>query len=448
MMNVLRVRLHCPSLSFAPSSSVSFTQFSDMSNGATGQQEMSAYAGRSESDEAPLDLEEEERVQDEEDGEEDGRSVEVFLDHGTATEAAATGAADAEGTGEPRVFPGVQKHEEDDDDGDDHLDDGEEREHERESLASLSFFRLAGVHPVAVAVSVPVSSSIEDLQCLLAQLGVEGGKVLVGELAGGVVELGVADLPVLRFLASVGFGADEGAAAASARGPEPDQGAGQGDDAADPHPGDERVDDHLEGRGSVGPEKAFGHVLGRQRLQPGDLLERASFPLRVADRRSEEHTSELQSCQYLVCRLLLEKKKNGRCHGHRPRLPDRLRQGAGRGVRRVAVVLHGVRVGHRLRLGRVFFFNHTATTEIYPLSLHDALPISAPSTAIGPVTGLRYGNSHTRLGRSSVLRSEEHTSELQSRQYLVCRLLLEKKKKKQNIFNFKKNKKKHNQINY
>src|SRR5476651_1698705 len=71
-----------------------------------------------------------------------------------------------------------------------------------------------------------------------------------------------------------------------------------------------------------------------------------------------------------------------------------------------------------------FFFNDTATTEIYTLSLHDALPISTttrPSAFThpsGPCSG------------ASVPRSEEHTSELQSRQYLVCRLLLEKKKKK------------------
>src|SRR5574340_1715256 len=69
-----------------------------------------------------------------------------------------------------------------------------------------------------------------------------------------------------------------------------------------------------------------------------------------------------------------------------------------------------------------FFFNDTATTEIYTLSLHDALPIS----------GLDC-NSSDRL-RSSYShyssRSEEHTSELQSPKDLVCRLLLEKKKKK------------------
>src|SRR3712207_7829470 len=78
-----------------------------------------------------------------------------------------------------------------------------------------------------------------------------------------------------------------------------------------------------------------------------------------------------------------------------------------------------------------FFFNDTATTEIYTLSLHDALPISvAPSfrrsRSAEPMSSLR-GRAGRVLGRVS--RSEEHTSELQSRQYLVCRLLLEKKKK-------------------
>src|SRR6476620_8175211 len=71
-----------------------------------------------------------------------------------------------------------------------------------------------------------------------------------------------------------------------------------------------------------------------------------------------------------------------------------------------------------------FFFNDTATTEIYTLSLHDALPISP-----GDLPS-RTGASIQRLAKNSPARSEEHTSELQSRQYLVCRLLLEKKKKK------------------
>src|SRR3712207_9297687 len=91
-----------------------------------------------------------------------------------------------------------------------------------------------------------------------------------------------------------------------------------------------------------------------------------------------------------------------------------------------------------------FFFNDTATTEIYTLSLHDALPISrsprpwAATSAAGPPTPLAdrptfapSGSTPSpQRGRSGGGRSEEHTSELQSRQYLVCRLLLEKKKKK------------------
>src|SRR3712207_8567476 len=97
-----------------------------------------------------------------------------------------------------------------------------------------------------------------------------------------------------------------------------------------------------------------------------------------------------------------------------------------------------------------FFFNDTATTEIYTLSLHDALPIcmttarspdrAALMEALGEVydpccadRGISIVDmgvvEDVRLDGSHVSRSEEHTSELQSRQYLVCRLLLEKKKK-------------------
>src|SRR3712207_9013734 len=97
----------------------------------------------------------------------------------------------------------------------------------------------------------------------------------------------------------------------------------------------------------------------------------------------------------------------------------------------------------------VFFLNNTATTEIYTLSLHDALPIylerngqvvpAIVSALRGHVEHVLDANNllldwcsdrvrdHFRAG-SRIERSEEHTSELQSRQYLVCRLLLEKKK--------------------
>src|SRR2546426_8547482 len=86
-----------------------------------------------------------------------------------------------------------------------------------------------------------------------------------------------------------------------------------------------------------------------------------------------------------------------------------------------------------------FFFNDTATTEIYTLSLHDALPISSdrvaslgrPNQVVPPST-----NSNSALSAAPLLvrpRSEEHTSELQSPCNIVCRLLLEKKEDKERI---------------
>src|SRR3712207_8549544 len=100
----------------------------------------------------------------------------------------------------------------------------------------------------------------------------------------------------------------------------------------------------------------------------------------------------------------------------------------------------------------IFFFNDTATTEIYTLSLHDALPIYVAMCDVSEAAmaetkrlceveklprGLRVTThvadvaieDHLKRFRDQLAeRSEEHTSELQSRQYLVCRLLLEKKK--------------------
>src|SRR6476659_7818013 len=113
-----------------------------------------------------------------------------------------------------------------------------------------------------------------------------------------------------------------------------------------------------------------------------------------ASQRSEEHTSELQSLRHLVCRLLLEKKTN-----HARRSAADQKRSEGRASRRAA------RSGSRSQAGScdhggpppgvdrssVFFFTDTATTEIYTLSLHDALPISprtnarALSTARAPI---------------------------------------------------------------
>src|SRR5215218_156395 len=72
-----------------------------------------------------------------------------------------------------------------------------------------------------------------------------------------------------------------------------------------------------------------------------------------------------------------------------------------------------------------FFFNDTAPTEIYTLSLHDALPILRPATETGQ---LASPGQLFMLALVAAGRSEEHTSELQSHSDLVCRLLLEKKK--------------------
>src|SRR5438876_10887441 len=85
----------------------------------------------------------------------------------------------------------------------------------------------------------------------------------------------------------------------------------------------------------------------------------------------------------------------------------------------------------------IFFFNDPAPTEIYTLSLHDALPISLPANVRWAVGEGCRSNSwrNVPFGRKSTCRaqsksrSEEHTSELQSPVHLVCRLLLEKKKK-------------------
>src|SRR5258705_12975574 len=74
-----------------------------------------------------------------------------------------------------------------------------------------------------------------------------------------------------------------------------------------------------------------------------------------------------------------------------------------------------------------FFFNDTATTEIYTLSLHDALPIFSSSKICKESPGMTPSSSGQP--RPCPGRSEEHTSELQSLRHLVCRLLLEKKKK-------------------
>src|SRR5574337_501708 len=107
-------------------------------------------------------------------------------------------------------------------------------------------------------------------------------------------------------------------------------------------------------------------------------------------RRSEEHTSELQSPLNLVCRLLLEKKKNPRPTiprpGHtppptqQPPIPPRHPPPSPPRLKHCLLNPHP----RNTRTARLFFFNDTATTEIYTLSLHDALPICALKLSTPP----------------------------------------------------------------
>src|SRR5690606_41138904 len=100
--------------------------------------------------------------------------------------------------------------------------------------------------------------------------------------------------------------------------------------------------------------------------------------------------------------------------------------------------LHSSDVFFLVLFHALFFLHATPPTEIYTLSLHDALPISASRTmpetrsrsSSLPLSTIRISAPNSIAARaSSAMRSEEHTSELQSRENLVCRLLLEKKKK-------------------
>src|SRR6266571_122558 len=143
--------------------------------------------------------------------------------------------------------------------------------------------------------------------------------------------------------------------------------------------------------------------------------------------RSEEHTSELQSHVNIVCRLLLEKKKkHDSCHQRESKNKEQQLEFHSVSPQ-VCRDTPGFQCSNpcpgRLSFPPFFFFNDTATTEIYTLSLHDALPISRMPPLRWPRRSPPAPRRRTASGRS-----EEHTSELQSHVNLVCRLLLEKKK--------------------
>src|SRR5471030_2656720 len=137
--------------------------------------------------------------------------------------------------------------------------------------------------------------------------------------------------------------------------------------------------------------------------------------------RSEEHTSELQSLRHIVCRLLLEKKKNNTAgfQSFSTEIGWIYQQSV---LRTTFIESYAVRSAIPNNL---FFFNDTATTEIYTLSLHDALPILRTACFKSIISGAGLDGKIAGAGQA---RSEEHTSELQSLRHLVCRLLLEKKK--------------------
>src|SRR6266536_2685365 len=163
----------------------------------------------------------------------------------------------------------------------------------------------------------------------------------------------------------------------------------------------------------------------RSTLFPYTTLFRSRCPIRAAsswwsrvrrrpswrDRKSTRLNSSHEWSSYAV--FCLKKKKtrrpDTRRHLHRSSVGD--------------ITCRGIR-SRRTTESR-FFFDHTPTTEIYTLSLHDALPISSNS----PRATIRTPPPTTtdQLSPSRSTRSEEHTSELQSRVDLVCRLLLETK---------------------
>src|ERR1041384_7193206 len=159
-------------------------------------------------------------------------------------------------------------------------------------------------------------------------------------------------------------------------------------------------------------------TLFRSQAAPGSPAAREGNceRLRARDPRSEEHTSELQSLAYLVCRLLLEKK-------HAQTAPPALPVDEGDPNHRRRVKGGRFIISVSLVDSAIIFFNDTATTEIYTLSLHDALPICCSRWS----ASARWPWWSPAAWRSvSGTRSEEHTSELQSLAYLGCRLLLVK----------------------
>src|SRR6476660_5261377 len=145
----------------------------------------------------------------------------------------------------------------------------------------------------------------------------------------------------------------------------------------------------------------------------------ATAPVR-SDRKSTRLNSSHQIISYAVFCLKKKKKVDKASTSRIMKKRRTIFTSGGVSVRAVAA----------MRCSPFFFFNDTATTEIYTLSLHDALPTSTAPVRHRPCTNVRsFGAKHRSRSLHAPSRSEEHTSELQSPDHLVCRLLLEKKKK-------------------
>src|SRR3989304_94432 len=150
--------------------------------------------------------------------------------------------------------------------------------------------------------------------------------------------------------------------------------------------------------------------------------------------RSEEHTSELQSRLHLVCRLLLGNKEDSESRSRHARRRDRVhaaRPPAGPPTASPCGAWRRpcVRASSRSCWSSIFFFNDTATTEIYPLSLHDALPIFISRKTIGLRTGIILASIYAvsialQLDRKSTRLNSSHG-------YISYAVFCLKKKKKQ-----------------
>src|SRR6266496_2844357 len=163
------------------------------------------------------------------------------------------------------------------------------------------------------------------------------------------------------------------------------------------------------------------------------LIPTSPFCILTSDRKSTRLNSSLVEISYAVF-CLKKKNSTGLVLHARQNGGEARHRYSSRGPRIIGRH-HTPRISSRAltatrRCSLRFFFNDPPTTKIYTLSLHDALPICAPSPRPSHSSSPNQTASAKAAETTPAARSEEHTSELQSRRDLVCRLLLDKKKKK------------------